>query len=109
MVAKIEEGIREIRKGNPVIVVDDEARENEGDFIAAAEKVTPRLVNFMAEHGRGLICVPLTQDRLEQLDIPVMVQDNTALHGRPLRSAWTPSRELRPGSPHMTARKRSKR
>jgi 3,4-dihydroxy 2-butanone 4-phosphate synthase/GTP cyclohydrolase II len=81
MVAKIEEGIREIRKGNPVIVVDDEARENEGDFIAAAEKVTPRLVNFMAEHGRGLICVPLTQDRLEQLDIPVMVQDNTALHG----------------------------
>ncbi|HEX7319588.1 MAG TPA: bifunctional 3,4-dihydroxy-2-butanone-4-phosphate synthase/GTP cyclohydrolase II [bacterium] len=81
MIAKIEEGIREIRKGKPVIVVDDEARENEGDFIAAAEKVSPRLINFMAEHGRGLICVPLTQDRLEQLDIPVMVQDNTALHG----------------------------
>jgi len=81
MIAKIEEGIQEIRKGNPVIVVDDEARENEGDFIAAAEKATPRLINFMAEHGRGLICVPLTQARLEQLDIPVMVQDNTALHG----------------------------
>jgi len=81
VIAKIEEGIREIRKGKPVIVVDDEARENEGDFIAAAEKVSPRLINFMAEHGRGLICVPLTQDRLEQLDIPVMVQDNTALHG----------------------------
>ncbi len=81
MIAKIEEGIREIKKGNPVIVVDDEARENEGDFIAAAEKATPRLVNFMAEHGRGLICVPLTHERLAQLDIPVMVHDNTALHG----------------------------
>ena len=81
MIGSIEEGIKEIKKGKPVIVVDDENRENEGDFIAAAEKVTPRLINFMAEHGRGLVCAPLTQERLEELDIPIMVQDNTALHG----------------------------
>lgn len=83
MVATIEQGIADIRKGKPVIVVDDENRENEGDFIAAAEKTTAKLVNFMARHGRGLICVPLTQKRLEDLDIPIMVQDNTALHGTP--------------------------
>ncbi|MEO0142269.1 MAG: bifunctional 3,4-dihydroxy-2-butanone-4-phosphate synthase/GTP cyclohydrolase II [candidate division WOR-3 bacterium] len=82
-IASIEEGIQEIKKGKPVIVVDDENRENEGDFIAAAEKVTPRLINFMAKHGRGLICVALTAKRLEELDIPVMVSDNTALHGTP--------------------------
>lgn len=66
-----------------MIVVDDENRENEGDFIVAAEKITPKLVNFMAQHGRGLICVALTAKRLEELDIPVMVSDNTALHGTP--------------------------
>ncbi len=83
MIARIEEGIKEIKKGKPVIVVDDENRENEGDFIAAAEKVTPRLINFMAQHGRGLICVALTAKRLEELKIPVMVSDNTALQGTP--------------------------
>ncbi|MGQ9464546.1 MAG: bifunctional 3,4-dihydroxy-2-butanone-4-phosphate synthase/GTP cyclohydrolase II [bacterium] len=74
----IEKAIKEIKKGKPVIVVDDENRENEGDFVAAAEKVTPKLVNFMAQHGRGLICVALTAERLDQLDIPIMVNDNTA-------------------------------
>lgn len=83
MIATIEEGIADIKKGKPVIVVDDENRENEGDFIAAAAKVTPKLVNFMAKHGRGLICVPLIQQRLEELNIPIMVQNNTALHGTP--------------------------
>jgi 3,4-dihydroxy 2-butanone 4-phosphate synthase/GTP cyclohydrolase II len=74
----IEEAIREIKKGKPVIVVDDENRENEGDFIAAAEKITPKLVNFMAQYGRGLICIALSAERLEQLDIPIMVSENTA-------------------------------
>lgn len=83
MFALIEEAIRDIRKGKPLIVVDDENRENEGDFIAAAEKVTSKLINFMAKHGRGLICVPMITERLEELDIPIMVPDNTALHGTP--------------------------
>ncbi|HEC77887.1 MAG TPA: bifunctional 3,4-dihydroxy-2-butanone-4-phosphate synthase/GTP cyclohydrolase II [candidate division WOR-3 bacterium] len=83
MVSSIEEGIKEIKKGKPVIVVDDENRENEGDFIAAAEKVTPKLINFMAKYGRGLICVPMKQERLEELEIPIMVEENTALHGTP--------------------------
>ena len=60
---KVEEAIKEIKKGNLVIVVDDENRENEGDFVAAAEKVTPEMINFMATHGRGLICVPILQER----------------------------------------------
>ncbi len=78
MLDTIEEAIREIKKGKPVIVVDDENRENEGDFIAAAAKITPKLVNFMAQYGRGLICVALPAERLEQLDIPIMVNNNTA-------------------------------
>jgi len=83
MISSIEQGIADIKKGKPVIVVDDEKRENEGDFIAAAQKVTPKVINFMAKHGRGLICVPLRQERLQELDIPIMVRDNTALHGTP--------------------------
>jgi len=83
MISSVEQGLADIKKGKPVIVVDDEKRENEGDFIAAAEKVTPKLINFMAKYGRGLICVPLKQERLQELDIPIMVRDNTALHGTP--------------------------
>jgi 3,4-dihydroxy 2-butanone 4-phosphate synthase/GTP cyclohydrolase II len=83
MLSSVEAGISDIKKGKPVIVVDDEKRENEGDFIAAAENTTPALVNFMARHGRGLICVPMTQERLAELNIPIMVPDNTALHGTP--------------------------
>ncbi len=83
MISTIEEALQDIKKGKTVIVVDDENRENEGDFIAAADKVTPKMINFMARHGRGLICVPLSQKRLEELEIPIMVQDNTALHGTP--------------------------
>jgi len=78
MLNTIDQAIKDIKKGKPVIVVDDENRENEGDFIAAAEKITPKLVNFMAQYGRGLICVALPAERLEQLDIPVMVLNNTA-------------------------------
>ncbi len=83
MIATIEDALKDVRAGKPVIVIDDENRENEGDFIVPVEKVTPKVINFMAKHGRGLICVPLTQERLEELKIPIMVQDNTALHGTP--------------------------
>lgn len=76
----IEEAIEEIRKGKMVIVVDDEDRENEGDFIVAAELVTPEIVNFMATHGRGLICVSLPEERCEELELDLMVGQNTSLH-----------------------------
>jgi 3,4-dihydroxy 2-butanone 4-phosphate synthase/GTP cyclohydrolase II len=79
----IEDAINDIRQGKIIIVVDDENRENEGDFIAAAEKVTPELINFMAAQGRGLICAPLTEDRCEELDLSMMVQNNTVLHHTP--------------------------
>ena len=76
----IQEAIDDIKAGKVIIVVDDENRENEGDFIAAAEKVTPEMINFMATHGRGLICAPLTEDRCEELDLNMMVKNNTVLH-----------------------------
>jgi 3,4-dihydroxy 2-butanone 4-phosphate synthase/GTP cyclohydrolase II len=76
----IEAAIEDIKSGKLVIVVDDESRENEGDFIAAAEKVTPEMINFMATHGRGLICAPLTESRCEDLDLDLMVGKNTVLH-----------------------------
>lgn len=73
----IEEAIEDIRQGKVIIVVDDEDRENEGDFLAAAEKVTPEMINFMATHGRGLICTPLTESRCKELDLRAMVSNNT--------------------------------
>ncbi|NHF59804.1 3,4-dihydroxy-2-butanone-4-phosphate synthase [Flavobacteriaceae bacterium TP-CH-4] len=76
----IEEAIADIAQGKVIIVVDDENRENEGDFIAAAEKVSPEMINFMAKYGRGLICAPLTEDRCKELELEMMVQNNTVLH-----------------------------
>jgi len=76
----IEEAIEDIKNGRIVIVVDDEDRENEGDFICAAESVTPDIINFMAKHGRGLICTPITEQRAEELELSMMVNTNTALH-----------------------------
>ena len=73
----IEEAIEDIRQGKIIIVVDDEDRENEGDFLAAAEKVTPEMINFMATHGRGLICAPLTESRCKELELRAMVSNNT--------------------------------
>lgn len=73
----IEEAIEDIRQGKVIIVVDDEDRENEGDFLAAAEKVTPEMINFMATHGRGLICAPLTESRCKELGLHAMVSNNT--------------------------------
>lgn len=79
----IDEAIADIQAGKLVIVVDDEHRENEGDFITAARNVTPEIINFMATHGRGLICAPLIEDRCDELGLPLMVQENTALHSTP--------------------------
>jgi 3,4-dihydroxy 2-butanone 4-phosphate synthase / GTP cyclohydrolase II len=76
----IEEAVKEIKKGRCVIVIDDESRENEGDLVMAAEKVTPEAINFMAKEARGLICAALLPERLEELNIPSMTADNTALH-----------------------------
>ncbi|HDD64651.1 MAG TPA: bifunctional 3,4-dihydroxy-2-butanone-4-phosphate synthase/GTP cyclohydrolase II [Firmicutes bacterium] len=81
MFSGIEEAIEDIKNGKFVIVVDDENRENEGDLIIAAEKVTPEAINFMAKEARGLICVALLPERLEELKLPPMVPENTALHG----------------------------
>ena len=79
----IKEAIEAIKKGELIIVIDDEDRENEGDFIAAGELITPEKVNFMATHGRGLICTPITEQRCEELDLELMVGKNTALHATP--------------------------
>lgn len=86
----IEEAIEDIKAGKIIIVVDDEDRENEGDFICAAECITPEIINFMATYGRGLICVPLDERRADELDLPLMVSSNTALH----ETAFTVSIDL---------------
>lgn len=90
---KIEEAIEDIKNGKLVIVVDDENRENEGDFVAAAEAITPELVNFMATHGRGLICTPLLENRCKQLGLDPMVGNNTD----PMGTAFTVSVDLLTG------------
>src|SRR5437762_12006913 len=76
----VEEALADIRDGKMVIVVDDERRENEGDVVMAAERVTVEALNFMETHARGWICVSLTAERLQQLDLPLMVDRNTGLH-----------------------------
>ena len=86
----IEEAISDIRAGKVIIVVDDEDRENEGDFICAAETITPDIINFMATHGRGLICTPIEERRAEELGLNLMVSANTALH----ETAFTVSIDL---------------
>ena len=89
--ARIEDAIQDIRQGKMVIVVDDEDRENEGDLTLAAEKVTPEAINFMALHGRGLICLPIVGERLDQLQIPAMVSENTS----PFETAFAVSVEAK--------------
>lgn len=79
----IPEAVEAIRNGQLIIVVDDEDRENEGDFIAAAEKVTPEMVNFITTHGRGLVCAPLTEERCDELELEMMVGKNTSSHETP--------------------------
>ncbi|MEO8406217.1 MAG: 3,4-dihydroxy-2-butanone-4-phosphate synthase, partial [Chitinophagaceae bacterium] len=90
MLHPIEDAIQDIRDGKLVIVVDDEDRENEGDFITAAATITPEVVNFMAKYGRGLMCVPLPEDRCDELNLEQMVSTNTALH----ETAFTVSVDL---------------
>ena len=79
----VEEAIEDFRNGKIVIVVDDEDRENEGDFIIAAEKITPEIVNFMLKKGRGVLCAPLSEERCEQLGLNMMEENNTSLRGTP--------------------------
>ncbi len=83
MLDTIESAIEDIKLGKLVIVVDDEDRENEGDFITAARNVTPEIINFMSKEGRGLICAPITESRADALQLELMVNNNTALHGTP--------------------------
>ncbi len=90
MLDRIDDAIEDIKKGKLVIVVDDEDRENEGDFITAAQNVTPEVINFMSTHGRGLICAPILEDRCVELNLQPMVVDNTALH----ETAFTVSIDL---------------
>lgn len=90
MLDSIESAIEDIKNGKMVIVVDDEDRENEGDFVAAARNVTPEVINFMSKHGRGLICAPLPEERCEELKLGLMVNNNTALH----ETAFTVSIDL---------------
>lgn len=90
MLDSIESAIEDIKQGKLVIVVDDEDRENEGDFVTAAENITPELVNFMSKHGRGLICAPLIEERCDELGLELMVNNNTALH----ETAFTVSVDL---------------
>ncbi len=80
IIKKIEEALEDIKRGKMLIVVDDETRENEGDFVMAAEKVEPKDINFMAKYGRGLICVSMTPERLDELNLPLMTNETTALH-----------------------------
>ncbi|WP_185865761.1 3,4-dihydroxy-2-butanone-4-phosphate synthase [Blattabacterium cuenoti] len=87
----IEEAIQDIQSGKIVIVVDDQNRENEGDFIVSAEKITPQIVNFLITHGRGLLCVSLTEDKCDQLELQMMVKNNTD----PRKTAFTVSVDLR--------------
>nr|MBA3769839.1 3,4-dihydroxy-2-butanone-4-phosphate synthase [Blastocatellia bacterium] len=91
--ATIEEAVADIRDGNMIIIVDDEDRENEGDLVCAAEKVTPEIVNFMASHGRGLICLPMTEERCDQLQLFPQTAENTSSMG----TAFTVSIEAREG------------
>jgi 3,4-dihydroxy 2-butanone 4-phosphate synthase/GTP cyclohydrolase II len=91
--ATIDEAVAEIREGRMIIVVDDEDRENEGDLVCAAEKVTPEIVNFMARHARGLVCVPLTEERCDELHLTTQVADNTSYLG----TAFTVSIDARKG------------
>jgi 3,4-dihydroxy 2-butanone 4-phosphate synthase/GTP cyclohydrolase II len=83
MLNTIEEALEELRNGKLIIVVDDEDRENEGDFVTAAENVTPEVINFMSKYGRGLICAPITEERADALKLNLMVEDNTVLHQTP--------------------------
>jgi len=83
IIDSIEAALEDIKQGKLVIVIDDEDRENEGDFITAARNATPEVINFMTKYGRGLVCTPLLQERCTELELPMMVEHNTASHKTP--------------------------
>ncbi|MCK4556688.1 MAG: bifunctional 3,4-dihydroxy-2-butanone-4-phosphate synthase/GTP cyclohydrolase II [Candidatus Aminicenantes bacterium] len=91
--ATVEQALKAVKAGKLIVIIDDEDRENEGDLMVAAEKATPEIVNFMTKHGRGLICLPLTKEKLKELHLPLMVRDNTA----PYQTAFTVSIDAREG------------
>src|SRR5499427_7500802 len=95
MFSTIEEALDELRAGRLIIIVDDEDRENEGDLVCAAQKVTPEIINFMAREGRGLICLPMTEERCDELNLPLQVseRENSSSFG----TAFTISIEARRG------------
>ena len=93
--ARIEDAVRDLKAGRMIVVIDDEDRENEGDLIMAAEMITPKAINFMATHGKGLICVAMTGERLDHLELSPMVPSNSALCG----TAFTVSIDARIGKP----------
>ena len=99
----IEEALEDLMRGKPVIVVDDEDRENEGDLVALAEKVTPEVINFMITQGRGLVCVPITKQRARELDLQPMVEHNTDAYG----TAFTVSIDHRQTTTGISAGERS--
>ncbi|USB34728.1 bifunctional 3,4-dihydroxy-2-butanone-4-phosphate synthase/GTP cyclohydrolase II [Paenibacillus sp. YPG26] len=99
----VEEAIQDLQNGKVIIVVDDEDRENEGDFIALAEKATPEVINFMISQGRGLVCVPITQERADELDLKPMVAQNTDFHG----TAFTVSVDHKDTTTGISAKERS--
>jgi 3,4-dihydroxy-2-butanone 4-phosphate synthase len=101
----VEEAISDIRAGRFIIILDDENRENEGDLMMAAENVTPEAINFMARFGRGLICMPMTAERLRELDIPLMTSQNTESMGTALPFRWMPGSIPPPAFPHSTGRR----
>lgn len=103
MFDSIEEAIADLKQGKIVIVVDDEDRENEGDFVALAEKCTPEIINFMVTHGRGLVCVPITQERAKELNLEPMVDHNTDPHG----TAFTVSVDYKTTTTGISAFERS--
>src|SRR6266705_3479817 len=88
--ATVEEAVEEIRQGRMIVLVDDEDRENEGDLAMAAEKITPDAINFMAKYGRGLICLPLTEERCDELHLPLMSPINTSDHAITILAAIDP-------------------
>lgn len=94
----IEEAIECVKKGKPIIIVDDEDRENEGDFVVASEKITPEIINFMAKEGRGLICVPLPEERLRELELPLMTTNITAHYGTAFTISVDAKKETTTGS-----------
>ncbi|MCK4571706.1 bifunctional 3,4-dihydroxy-2-butanone-4-phosphate synthase/GTP cyclohydrolase II [candidate division WOR-3 bacterium] len=94
----IEEAIECVKKGKPIIIVDDEDRENEGDFVVASEKITPEIINFMAKEGRGLICVPLPEERLQELELPLMTTNITARYGTAFTISVDAKKETTTGS-----------